>query len=87
MTSFFSHLHMHVISQDFDSPCLKNKTHWNSFTTDFFRDVDGKTFCRHFLLGYKNFLFSAILNELKENGKMAPADKGSCDAMMKQPLK
>ncbi len=26
-------LHMHVISQDLDSPCLKNR---NSFTTDFF---------------------------------------------------
>lgn len=31
-------LHMHVISQDFDSPSLKNKKHWNSFTTTFFRD-------------------------------------------------
>jgi aprataxin len=31
-----NHLHMHVISQDFDSPCLKNKKHWNSFTTTFF---------------------------------------------------
>ena len=31
-------LHMHVISQDFDSPNLKNKKHWNSFTTGFFRD-------------------------------------------------
>ncbi|TKS68224.1 Aprataxin [Collichthys lucidus] len=30
-----SHLHLHVISQDFDSPCLKNKKHWNSFTTDY----------------------------------------------------
>lgn len=29
-------LHMHVISQDFDSPCLKTKKHWNSFTSDFF---------------------------------------------------
>jgi len=29
-------LHLHVISQDFDSPCLKTKKHWNSFTTDFF---------------------------------------------------
>jgi len=29
-------LHLHVISQDFDSPCLKNKKHWNSFTTEFF---------------------------------------------------
>ncbi|KAL5004533.1 hypothetical protein ScPMuIL_017989 [Solemya velum] len=31
-------LHMHVISQDFDSPCLKNKKHWNSFTTEYFVD-------------------------------------------------
>lgn len=29
-------LHMHVVSQDFDSTCLKTKKHWNSFTTDFF---------------------------------------------------
>lgn len=33
-----SHVHMHVISQDFDSPCLKTKKHWNSFTSDYFRD-------------------------------------------------
>ncbi|XP_012284125.1 aprataxin [Orussus abietinus] len=35
-------LHLHVISTDFDSPCLKTKQHWNSFTTPFFlpsRDV------------------------------------------------
>ncbi|XP_067259989.1 aprataxin isoform X1 [Chanodichthys erythropterus] len=31
-----SHVHLHVISQDFDSLCLKNKKHWNSFTTDYF---------------------------------------------------
>ncbi|KAM4808742.1 aprataxin [Rhinophrynus dorsalis] len=31
-----SHVHLHVISEDFDSPCLKNKKHWNSFTTDYF---------------------------------------------------
>ncbi|XP_029907571.1 aprataxin [Myripristis murdjan] len=31
-----SHVHLHVISQDFDSVCLKNKKHWNSFTTDYF---------------------------------------------------
>ncbi|XP_012943520.1 aprataxin [Aplysia californica] len=33
-----SHLHMHVISQDFNSPCLKTKKHWNSFVTDYFVD-------------------------------------------------
>ncbi|KAI8557049.1 hypothetical protein RHMOL_Rhmol05G0304000 [Rhododendron molle] len=32
------HLHLHVISQDFDSKHLKNKKHWNSFNTAFFRD-------------------------------------------------
>lgn len=31
-------LHLHVVSQDFDSKHLKNKKHWNSFTTAFFRD-------------------------------------------------
>ncbi|XP_061585669.1 aprataxin [Cololabis saira] len=33
-----SHVHLHVISQDFDSPCLKHKKHWNSFTTDYFME-------------------------------------------------
>ena len=32
---------MHVISQDFDSPSLKNKKHWNSFTTPYFVDSKG----------------------------------------------
>uniref|UniRef100_A0ACD5XKH9 Uncharacterized protein n=1 Tax=Avena sativa TaxID=4498 RepID=A0ACD5XKH9_AVESA len=31
-------LHLHVISQDFNSPSLKNKKHWNSFTSAFFLD-------------------------------------------------
>ncbi|KAM6972702.1 aprataxin [Aplochiton taeniatus] len=35
-----SHVHLHVISQDFDSPCLKNKKHWNSFTTDYFMESE-----------------------------------------------
>lgn len=29
-------MHLHGISQDFDSPSLKVAKHWNSFTTDFF---------------------------------------------------
>ncbi|XP_072744434.1 aprataxin [Anoplolepis gracilipes] len=29
-------LHLHVISTDFNSPYLKTKYHWNSFTTPFF---------------------------------------------------
>ncbi|KAJ3062029.1 hypothetical protein HDU98_002062 [Podochytrium sp. JEL0797] len=31
-----AHLHMHVISDDMVSPFLKNKKHWNSFTSRFF---------------------------------------------------
>ncbi|CAG4947353.1 unnamed protein product [Parnassius apollo] len=30
-------LHMHIISKDMVSPCLKTKVHWNSFTTTFFK--------------------------------------------------
>ncbi|MPC23927.1 aprataxin-like [Portunus trituberculatus] len=33
-----SQLHLHMISQDFDSPCLKTKRHWNSFNTKYFLD-------------------------------------------------
>lgn len=33
-------LHLHVISQDFDSPALKHPKHWRSFATEFFRPVD-----------------------------------------------
>lgn len=33
-------LHLHVISDDFDSKCLKTKQHWNSFNTEFFLSVD-----------------------------------------------
>eukprot|EP00092_Neocalanus_flemingeri_P040217 GFUD01043805.1.p1 GENE.GFUD01043805.1~~GFUD01043805.1.p1 ORF type:complete len:323 (+),score=116.23 GFUD01043805.1:60-1028(+) len=29
-------VHLHVVSRDFDSPCLKHKKHWNSFTTPYF---------------------------------------------------
>ncbi|KAF9124638.1 hypothetical protein BGW39_008065 [Mortierella sp. 14UC] len=35
-----SHLHLHVISQDFCSPCLKKALHWNSFNTGFFIPPD-----------------------------------------------
>lgn len=33
-------LHLHLISTDFHSPRLKNKKHWNSFTTPFFLSID-----------------------------------------------
>lgn len=35
-----ANFHIHVISQDFESPCLKHKKHYNSFTTEFFVSYD-----------------------------------------------
>ena len=35
-----SQIHMHVISQDFISPCLKTKKHWNSFNTNYFVEAE-----------------------------------------------
>lgn len=32
-------LHIHIVSQDFHSPCLRNKKHWNSFMRPFFIDA------------------------------------------------
>lgn len=53
-------VHVHVISTDFNSPSLKTKKHWNSFTTDYFMSHEGKL---------KNLLskicpkFTSIFNE------------------------
>lgn len=33
-------LHLHIITQDFDSESLKNKKHWNSFNTEWFVPID-----------------------------------------------
>ncbi|XP_037922602.1 aprataxin-like protein isoform X2 [Hermetia illucens] len=33
-------LHLHVISTDFISSCLKTKKHWNSFNTELFLDYE-----------------------------------------------
>jgi diadenosine tetraphosphate (Ap4A) HIT family hydrolase len=33
-------VHLHLISDDFDSPQLTSKKHYNSFTTEFFLDAD-----------------------------------------------
>lgn len=35
-----ANMHIHVITQDFHLPRMKNRKHYNSFTTDFFVDLD-----------------------------------------------
>lgn len=45
-------LHLHVISDDMNSPSLKTKKHWNSFNTDFFLNSTGE-----WLYSFKRFHF------------------------------
>merc|ERR1712054_490173 len=33
-------IHLHIVSDDFDSPHLKNKRHWNTYNTEFFLSPD-----------------------------------------------
>jgi aprataxin len=35
-----NHLHLHIISRDMHSPCMKHRKHYNSFNTDFFLPLD-----------------------------------------------
>lgn len=70
-------LHMHIISTDFQSDCLKNKKHWNSFNTKYFINLDDLIECLKnekdyfkndfFNLNNKNVLASYLNCELKCN--------------------
>lgn len=35
-----NHLHLHIISKDMHSPCMKHRKHYNSFNTDFFLPLE-----------------------------------------------
>lgn len=35
-----NHLHVHILSRDFHSDCMRHRKHYNSFHTGFFIDVD-----------------------------------------------
>lgn len=43
-------LHMHVISKDFQSRCLKTKVHWNSFNTEFFLSTECKLYIKSYII-------------------------------------
>ena len=66
-------LHLHVISCDFVSPCLKTKRHWNSFTTEFF--INSRGINMH-CLNWKfkvNCLLANIWNFLESVWKICPS--------------
>lgn len=58
-------LHMHIISTDMISPCLKTKIHWNSFTTKFFLPYQGKSiviaaYCIDIILSFNNLYYVIV---------------------------
>lgn len=61
-----SDLHLHIITQDFDSEKLKNKKHWNSFNTQFFVTIDKVEQDLEFY-GEVNLLEREKLKELLKN--------------------
>jgi aprataxin len=35
-----NHLHIHILSRDMHSECVRHRTHYQSFTTEFFCQID-----------------------------------------------
>lgn len=89
-------LHLHVISKDMNSEFLKNKKHWNSFTTEFFMNSSGNFFPINFFIIIHSirwfnfshfFLLTDILRQLKTSGKIKFPSAAECELMMKRELK
>ena len=53
-----NHIHVHVLSADMNSPCMKHRKHYNSFNTPFLVDVDDFPFAEEDLrLRYKEMKY------------------------------
>ena len=80
-----SRLHLHVLTTDLDSPCLKHKKHWNSFTRpQFFLQLAAVT------SQLQQVLFITIrLNYVQyflQDGSVHPADAEVCKNSLRAPL-
>lgn len=67
-------LHMHVISKDFHSPCLKTKQHWNTFNTKYFLSTECKSesviFSTKPVKSLNIFHLSVLIDQLRNTGKI-----------------
>lgn len=80
--------HLHVISRDYDSTCLKTKTHWNSFTTSFFRPMIGEC-CRCLnepFITYWLHIFADIHNEIRRKGRLEKPSDITCKQLLSSEL-
>lgn len=85
------HLHMHVISTDFDSPTLKTQRHWNSFHTELFIPHQGKSehicIVLHFYLNYVSEFSTELIARITEEGEIMRLDYRIIDQLRRTPLK
>ncbi|RNA08194.1 aprataxin isoform X2 [Brachionus plicatilis] len=77
-------LHMHIISKDFDSDCLKNKKHWNSFNTKYFINLDDLIECLKNEKDYfKNDFFNLNNQKILKDYLDCPLKCNVCNAVQK----
>lgn len=77
-------LHMHIITTDFESECLKNKKHWNSFTTQYFIKIEDLIKCLEDEKDYfKNDKFNLNNQQILKKYLDLPLKCNSCQAEQK----
>jgi aprataxin len=57
-------LHLHIITDDYNSTCLKTKSHWNSFVTDYFVPIERIEQCLSSGKEFREFIDEAHSEEL-----------------------
>lgn len=81
-------LHLHVISDDMNSPCLKTKKHWNSYNTDFFLDSKSNNLITYLSFNYIIARYVAgIISQLEETKNLGLPSSTRCKELLQTPLK
>lgn len=89
-------LHLHVISDDLCSDCLKTKKHYNSFVTEHFIDSASKSQLKVLIRSYllpSLILFwclslcgAELIESMKNSGKIISVSSQQCKALLNKPL-
>lgn len=81
-------LHLHVISDDMNSSCLKTKKHWNSFNTDFFLDAKSNNNMKGFCSGVLMYCDCVIdiSTQLEKREKLELLSPKRCQELLETPL-
>lgn len=86
-------VHLHVISRDFHSPCLKTKKHWNSFNTPFLLSTECKLFLGLLVItdndSFTKFIsiLSDVIDQLEQSGRVQKLQEQTIKDYLASPLK